>query len=188
VSEAEAGRSLVLCVGNDLVADDAAGCHVYERLQGSVLPPGTRVELLGLGGLSVLDHLEGEENLVLVDAVSLGAPVGTVHVLAWEDLPCDYATPVSLHGIGLREAIEVGKRLTPGAMPHRVLLVGIEGRCFDLVGHPPTPEVAAAIGPAADKVLRCLRQLNGGDIPGARTSRPQAEQRTPRTGKAQGAP
>jgi len=80
------------------------------------------------------------------------------------------------------------KRLTPDAMPHRVLLVGIEGRCFDLVGHPPTPEVAAAIGPATDEVIRCLHQLGGGDFPGAQTSRPQAEQRTPSTGKAQGAP
>lgn len=164
------GRSLVLCVGNDLVGDDAAGCHVYERLQDSVLPPGTRVELLGLGGLSVLDHLDGEENLVLVDAVSLGAPVGTVHVLPWDDLPSLYVTPVSLHGIGLREAIEVGRRITPEAMPRRVLLVGIEGRCFDLVGHPPTPEVAAAIGPAADEVIRCLGRLGGDGLPGADTS------------------
>jgi hydrogenase maturation protease len=145
------------------------------------------VKFLGLGGLSILDHLEGEENLVLVDAVSLGAPAGTVHVLAWEDLPCVFATPVSLHGIGLREAIEVGKRLTPDAMPHRVLLVGIEGRCFDLVGHPLTPEVAAAIGPAADEVIRCLKRLGGAGLPGAQTTRPEPDQTTPSTAKAQGA-
>jgi hydrogenase maturation protease len=161
VSAGGAERSLVLCVGNDLVADDAVGCHVYDRLQSSALPPGTRVKLLGLGGLSILDHLEGEENLIVVDAVSFGAPAGTVHLLAWDDLPGVYATPVSLHGIGLREAIEVGKRLTPEAMPQRVWLIGIEGHCFDLVGEPPSPEVVAAVGPAVDQVRRCLDRLRG---------------------------
>jgi hydrogenase maturation protease len=187
VTDGVAGRSLVLCVGNDLVADDAAGCHVHERLQEAILPPGTRTKFLGLGGLAILDHLEGEDNLVLVDAVSLGAPAGTVHVLAWDDLPCVYATPVSLHGIGLREAIEVGKRLMPEAMPRRVVLVGIEGRCFDLVGHPLTPEVAAAITPATDEVIRCLERLGSAGIPGAQTTRPEANQTTPSTAKAQGA-
>jgi hypothetical protein len=85
---------------------------------------------------------------------------------------CRAQTPVSLHGIGLREAIEVGKRLTPDAMRHRVLLAGIEGRCFDLVGHPLTQEVAAAIGLAANEVIRCLKRLGGAGLPGAQTTRP----------------
>jgi hydrogenase maturation protease len=145
-------------VGNDLVADDAAGCAVHDFLGTRSLPAGTRLERLGVGGVALLDHLDGEEILVVVDAVSLGAKAGTVHVLGWDDLPHLPATPVSLHGIGIREAIEVGRRISPDLMPRRIVLVGIEGRCFDLVGAPMTREVAAAIGPAAAEVLRCVAE------------------------------
>lgn len=187
MNEGDPGRSLVLCVGNDLVADDAVGCHVHERLQVENLPPGTRTKFLGLGGLSILDHLDGEENLVLVDAVCLGAPVGTIHVLAWDALPNVQATAVSVHGIGLREAIEVGKRLMPEAMPRRVMLVGVEGRCFDLVGHPLTAEVAAAVGPAAMEVVRCLERLRDTGFAGEQAIQAATIHTASITAQAQGA-
>ena len=57
-------QALVACVGNSLVGDDAVGCAVFERLQQQSLPEGTRLIELGLGGLSLLEHLAGERALI----------------------------------------------------------------------------------------------------------------------------
>lgn len=150
--------SLVVCVGNALVADDAAGPAVHEALLALGLPAATSLRLLGVGGLALLDELGGEELLVAVDAVHLGAPPGTVHEMDFDALP-KAGPAVTSHGIGLREAIEVGRRLYPERMPRRVVLVGIEGRCFDGLGEPMSPAVAAAIPAAAERV----RELVGGE-------------------------
>jgi hydrogenase maturation protease len=159
-------RVVVVCVGNALVGDDAAGCTVYDRLAARSAPPWLRLELLGVGGLALLDLLRGEEALVTVDAVQLGAPPGTVHVLPWRALPPAGAA-VTSHGIGLREAIEVGRRLFPERMPHLAWLVGIEGRSFDTVGEGCTPEVAAALDRATEATLELARALHEGREPGA---------------------
>lgn len=150
--DARAGRSLIVCIGNDLVADDGAGPAVYDALLDTRLPRSVRLLHLGLGGIALLDELDGEERLVVVDAVMLGAPPGTVHIVDWDELP-EAAQAVTGHGIGVREAIVVGRRLFPERMPVCVTLVGIEGRRFDGLGEPLSPEVAEAIDGAAAAAL-----------------------------------
>ena len=149
-------RALIVCIGNDLVADDGVGKAVYKELELSRLPSGTRLSYLGLGGIDLLEELEGEERLVVVDAVQLGSVPGTVHILDWAGLPYMEPRPVSGHGIGIREAIEVGRRLYPERSPQHIHLVGIEGKCFDQLGLGLTPEVEAAVPSAVAAVLRLL--------------------------------
>lgn len=144
--------ALIACVGNDLVADDGAGCAVCDLLEGAPLPAGVRLLRVGVMSVALLDELEGEDLLVVVDAVQLGGPAGTLHVLEWEELPVA-GQAVTGHGIGVREALQVGRLLYPERMPGRVVLVGIEGRCFDGLGEPLTDAVAAAVAPAAAAAL-----------------------------------
>jgi hydrogenase maturation protease len=152
--------AVVACIGNGLVADDAAGGAVFDYLSTCGVPQSVRLIQLGTGGLVLLDCLEGEPTLVVVDAVQLGAVPGTVHVLEWDDVPVSRGAAVSAHGIGVREAIEVGRRLFPELMPSRVVLVGIEGACFDQLGWPMTPSVVAAIPLAAQAVLDQLTRAS----------------------------
>ena len=148
--------TLIVCIGNDLVADDGVGHAVYKILA-SQLPANTRLKLLGLGGMSLLDEFQGEEHLVVVDAVQLGASPGTIHVMDWSMLPSS-DSHVSCHGIGIREAIDVSRKLYPEVTPKTVHLIGIEGRCFDRLGEGLSAEVAAAVKPAAQAVLELLTQ------------------------------
>lgn len=148
--------ALVACVGNDLVADDAIGCEVYSRLRMMDLPSNTRVEFVGVGGLALLDLLRGDERLLItVDAVQLGAAAGTIHCLSWDALPSANAA-ISVHGIGLKEAIAIGRILYPERMPPAVVLVGVEGRCFNRMREAMTPATAAAADGAAELVRRQL--------------------------------
>jgi hydrogenase maturation protease len=149
------GKVLVACVGNSLVADDAAGYFVYRNLQTRQLPSSVRLVHLGLGGIALLDQLEGESCLVVVDAVRLGGQVGHVHEIEWEGLP-RARTAVSSHGIGIREAIELGRATEPQKMPQRVVLIGIEGDCFTGLGEGPCEAVRGGILEATGVVLKMI--------------------------------
>lgn len=148
--------ALIVCIGNDLVADDGVGKAVYDSLKEGRLPEGTRLSFLGLGGIDLLEEVDGEELLVVVDAVQLGAVPGTVHVLGWDALPVMEPRPVSGHGIGVREAIEVGRRLYPERTPQRIHLVGVEGLVFDQLGQGLSNAIAAAVPQAVAAVLHLL--------------------------------
>ena len=155
----EDSSAIVICVGNELVADDAAGFEVYSRLSECDAP--ARLEFCGVGGIDVLQLLEGETDLIVVDAVQLGAPPGTIHVIPWDTLPIA-ETAVSAHGLGLREIIEIGRLLYPEKIPQRITLVGIEGRCFNFTREHMTDEVAAAL----DQAVATVKELLGGGTNG----------------------
>lgn len=144
-------NTVVICIGNELVADDAAGHAVFERLAGC----GARLEFCGVGGVDLLPMLNGETDMIVVDCVQFGAPPGTVHKVPWDALPRS-SSAISAHGLGLRETIEIGSMLYPDAMPARITLVGIEGRCFNRTREYMTPEVRAAIGVATSTVRELL--------------------------------
>lgn len=154
------GRALVICIGNQLVADDGVGWVMYQRLLEGCLPVNVRLVFLGLGGLDLLEEIDGEEVLVVVDGVQLGATPGTVHQLGWEQLPGAAPRPVSGHGIGVREAISVGRLLYPEKVPKEIFLVGVEGKCFDQLGQGLTDEVARAVPQAVATVIALVQGCN----------------------------
>jgi len=148
-------RALVVCIGNSLVADDAVGGEVHRALAAIALPPGVTLRWLATGGMNLVDELAGEDLLIVVDAVQFGTTPGTVHVRRWTELPAPDGA-VSAHGIGVREAVDVIRLLFPERAPRDALLVGIEGRQFDRLGEPLSPQVADAIPRAVAQVLALL--------------------------------
>lgn len=148
------GNQLVVCIGNELVADDAVGFEVFSRLSGL----GAKLAYCSVGGVDILPLLNAEAHLVVVDAVQFGAPPGTVHCIAWDDLPANGAA-ISAHGLGLRETVEIGRLLYPERIPQRITLVGIEGRCFNRPRQFMTKEVSGAIDPA----VSLIKGLVGGN-------------------------
>lgn len=150
------GGVLIVCIGNELVADDGVGWAIYECLRTSPLPELVRVTFLGLGGIDLLEEISGEELLIVVDAVQLGGSPGTIHRLGWDQLPEIQPRPVSGHGIGLREAIIVGKKLFPERVPKEIFLIGVEGSCFDQLGVGLSEEVARAVPVAVAAILNLL--------------------------------
>jgi len=148
--------SIVVCIGNELVADDAVGHEIYTRMAEMSLPD-VSLEYCGVGGVALLDLLDGsQETMIVVDAVCFGAPAGTVHRIEFGELAPSDANAISAHGIGLRETIEIGMALYPERMPKRVTLVGIEGRCFDLPREHMPEAVDRATQPAVAEILSLL--------------------------------
>lgn len=74
-------NALVACFGNVLRADDGVGPAVAQALFAETLPAGVRVLDVGIGGIHLVQELmAGVDLLLVVDAVDLGRPPGTVVV------------------------------------------------------------------------------------------------------------
>ena len=146
-------RAAVIAVGNPLRADDGAGAAVLARLAGRV-PAG--VQLLDTRGepAELLDAWEGLDRVVVVDAVRGGGAPGTIHCFDASSEPLPVRTgSASTHGLGLAEALELGRAL--GRLPAHVVVVGIEAG-DDGDGAGLSAPVQAALDGAADQVLAQL--------------------------------
>jgi len=116
---------LVIGVGNEALRDAGIGIHVARALQGRALPPQVGVLVAGTGGWGLLGWLEGVRRLVLVDAMAMGRPPGTVVTVRPEELrrlrPPDRT---SLHGTGVLDVLEVAAAL--GLEPPETYIVGVQ--------------------------------------------------------------
>ena len=75
-------RILVAGIGNIFLGDDGYGVEVAARLRGADLPDGVRVEDFGIRGVHLAyELLDGYDGLVMVDAVPMGEPPGTVALI-----------------------------------------------------------------------------------------------------------
>ena len=152
-------RIIVAGVGNVLRGDDGFGIAVAARLLEQGPPREVEVLDIGIGGIHLVQELfAGADGLVVVDALDLQRPPGTVVVqkpeireIAGPDDLADvhYATP--------ERALMFARGLN--VLPSSVWLVGCQVVDADRVGQGLSPVVAAAVDPAADEVRRLVSVL-----------------------------
>jgi hydrogenase maturation protease len=125
----------VVCLGNALAGDDAAGLEVA-----AALPAGAAE----IGGPDLLGLLDCVQPLLIVDAVSSGAPAGTVHLLPLPAAALEVRArgSISTHGLSLPDGLELARRVGLRLPP--MLLLGIEIGDVTL-GAPATAPVQSAI-------------------------------------------
>lgn len=144
----------ILCLGNELLGDDAAGVVVAEQLR-HLLPAGFDVDTTDDSGLDLLDHVIDTGALVVVDAVQTGAKPGTVHLLDEDDLPI--MCGASPHYVGLNEALRVGRALQL-SVPQKVVILAIEVGDTLSFGAEMLPAVRAATPIVAEMILENMPQ------------------------------
>jgi hydrogenase maturation protease len=119
-------KTILIGLGNPILGDDAVGWRVVQRIVQffPVLPAGVDVDVACLGGLSLMERLEGYDRAVLVDAIHTGqVSPGYILHLSLDDLPSLYAG--SAHDISLKGAIETGRTLGV-KMPEDIQILAIE--------------------------------------------------------------
>jgi len=145
----------IIGCGNVDRGDDRAGILVAERLRDL----GFRAEIHTGDALALLDRWPSDEDVIVVDAVVMGMPHGTIRVWdvgsAGAELP-DFAADaaVSSHGFDIAKAIELGGAL--GKLPAHLRIYGIEGRQFER-GAGVSPAVLGAIDSAVQRILAEVR-------------------------------
>ena len=102
-------RSRILCLGNDVLADDALGPLVAAKLRGR-LSAGVEVEFSPEAGFALLDLLTDVSLLVVVDTIPAGEePPGTIRILRSDEIRC--APGGSAHYVGIFEALALAREL-----------------------------------------------------------------------------
>ena len=132
--------TLVIGLGNSWRGDDGAGPAVARGLLDTVR---ARVRVYEGEPVGLIEEWTGADAVVVVDAVSSGAPAGTIHRLDPRSEPIPAAlSQGSTHAFGLAETIELARTL--GRLPPRLTVYGIEGERFT-AGEELSPAVARAV-------------------------------------------
>ncbi|GIH93535.1 hydrogenase maturation protease [Planobispora siamensis] len=149
-----AARILVAGVGNVFLGDDGFGVEVAHRLSGLALPAGVRVADYGIRGMHLAyDTVDGDYDvMIMVDAVGLGDPPGTVSVI---ELEAGAPTGLDAHGMQPEAVLSLMGML--GRLPGRILLVGCEpATLVQRMGLSPTVE--RAVGTAMEAVVDLIER------------------------------
>lgn len=118
-------RTLVLGLGNLLLADEGVGVHAARALMEETLLGATVLDV-GTAILDALPALEKAERLVVVDAVQAGKEPGTVYRMTLDDFARKDCI-ASMHGFDLPRALALSGRIDPP----EVIVVGVEPALID---------------------------------------------------------
>ncbi|HHT9130352.1 MAG TPA: hydrogenase maturation protease [Candidatus Brocadiaceae bacterium] len=144
-------RILVIGVGNAYRGDDVVGLVVAQHLKEQALE---HVNVLEEGGdgVALMESWRNADTVILVDAVYSGAKPGTLHRFD------AYAQPIpvkffhySTHTFGVAEAIELSRTLNQ--LPPRLIIYGIEGKCFEAGAG-----LSFEVEEAARTVVKCIQR------------------------------
>ncbi|MCD0449910.1 hydrogenase maturation protease [Actinocorallia sp. API 0066] len=161
-------RVLVAGIGNVFLGDDGFGVDVLRGIDPATLPEGVRAVDYGIRGVHLAyELLEGTtDTLVMVDAVPLEGPPGTLAVLevGADDLGADDDAAVDAHGMHPLAVLRLLRRL--GGEVDRVLVVGCRPASLE-EGMGLSEPVRAAV----DEAVRLV-----GDVARAEAARTEREE------------
>lgn len=157
-------KAVVACFGNVLRADDGVGPAVAQALQAESLPDGVRVLDIGIGGIHLVQELmTGVDVLLIVDAVDLGHPPGTVVVQRPEVLDVNTLSVdarrdelADMHLATPARALMVA--LGMGLLPATTLIVGVQTTDTEEPRHGLSERTERAIPFVVAEVRRLLAQ------------------------------
>jgi hydrogenase maturation protease len=139
----------LLCLGNDILADDALGIRVAETLRAR-MPDTIDVVTCMESGIRLMDYLVGVPHVVVIDTVQTGrVPPGTVLVLREHDV--EFTPGTSAHYVGLFETLALGRKLEL-PVARDIAIIAVEASDCQTLGGEMSPEVRDAIPVVIDRV------------------------------------
>jgi len=118
--------TVVLGLGNPLMADEGIGVYLVERLTESAAAyPAVDFVDAGTGGVSILYHIEGRRKAIMIDCALMDEPPGAIRRFTPEEVQ---STKVlahqSLHEADLMRIIAMARQL--GQAPDQIVIFGIQ--------------------------------------------------------------
>lgn len=157
-SMSEPAKVVVLGLGNILHSDDGVGPQAIDKLrQDPRVPKDVSLIEGGTLGLELLSYIWDCTHLLVLDAVDVGKPPGTLVRLSGEELN-GLPGNSSVHQLGVSDLL-VALRVLAKQPPH-VALLGVQPASTDW-GTDLSPDVSAAMNSLLDFAVEELRcQLN----------------------------
>ena len=116
-------KTLVLGLGNLLLADDGAGIKIAQKIK--EINPDIAVMETCEAGITLLDYIEGYDKLVIIDSIKTEqGKVGELYKLDLKDFKPAMDSSLS-HGIDIATAFEVGEGMGY-RMPQFVSIYAVE--------------------------------------------------------------
>lgn len=164
--QGSAGLQVVVAgFGNVLRRDDGFGVEVVDALSRGPVPSGVALLDIGIGGIHLVQQLgEDVDALIVVDAVEVGRPPGTVVVVDPEVEDVSTMTVMErrehladMHYATPERALMLARAL--GVLPRRTVVIGCQPQDVDTFDRGLTPAVATAVATAAAEVRRTVTAL-----------------------------
>jgi len=133
-------KVLFFGLGNPILADDAVGIRAVEELSKRTESSSYDFKTGSIGGLKVLDEIQGYDRVVFVDAI-IGDEPGRFYELPLERLSRSFHL-TSPHSVNLITALELGKGLGL-RMPREIKIYVMEIKDGKTFGEKFSEEVAA---------------------------------------------
>lgn len=116
---------LFLGVGNEILMDDSIGPKILRELQNNYPIADAVYETAGLGGLELLEFIQGYKTVVFIDAIKTqdGIP-GAVYYFT----PADFKEThnlSNLHDVSFLMALKIGKELNMD-IPENLHIIAVE--------------------------------------------------------------
>ncbi|TVP81870.1 hydrogenase maturation protease [Thioalkalivibrio sp.] len=112
----------IIGVGSPVTGDDL-GWAAIAALKEAGLDHVAELLFLDRPGPALVDHLQGRDRVILIDAMQAGLVPGSVRALSHEELIVS-AHPPSSHDLGLAEALALARALD--CIPAHLHVIGIE--------------------------------------------------------------
>lgn len=150
--------TLVLGLGNLVHSDDGLGVHAIQLLQETLkndprVPSGVVLMDGGTQGLALLPHISAFERVIVVDALDVGEPPGTL-VRLENDALRHLPGKASVHQLGFADLMVALELL--GESPEQIVLFGIQPLSIDW-GTELTAPVRDALERIPDLVIEQLQ-------------------------------
>ena len=135
-------------IGNRLLMDDGVGSCLAEVLSELELPDWLEVVDGGIGGLSLIDYMEGKDVLFVIDALVDESPAGTVKLFTVDLKDIDPSESIRLliesgsHGVVPEVLLAAAKAL--GKLPPVSYVVGIVPEKIELGDNISEPALVGA--------------------------------------------
>ena len=157
VTTPSGAKILVLGVGNEIRGDDAAGLIVSRQLKEKLARDIIITEQTG-EGTRLVELWKEFDTVFVIDATKSGLAPGTIQRFEADKspLPADlFSLGHSTHAYGVPQAVELARSM--GQLPRKLLVYGIEGKCFD-EGAGISPDVAFASQQLAELLVNEISQ------------------------------
>src|SRR5574338_594604 len=118
-------RILIYGIGNEVLTDDGIGPKIVQRLKDTISITDIDFGTAFVGGLELLDYIQGYDNVIFIDAIKTrdGVP-GTVYQLSPENFDTSLHLS-SIHDISFLTSILLGEKLGL-KMPESVHIIAVE--------------------------------------------------------------
>ena len=105
------GKVLILGIGNEILTDDGIGIRLVEDLQKKCFPPEIIFEKGTVGGLEILEMIQGYQEVLFLDAIKTinGKPGEIYHMVISDFFETLHLS--NLHDVSFIQAIRLGKEL-----------------------------------------------------------------------------